>query len=544
LRAWLGGPSLLGGWFDLHEARLNPPLGYDTHWSRLIDAGLASLLALFKWYAEPLMAERLMRATWPLLWLLPTIAGMAAIAWRIAGRDAALVALLLALVGVPAYQQFTPGRIDHHNVQIALTLLIVAATAWSDRKPWAGVAAGALSGVALTIGFESLAYVAGCGAALALRYALDREAGRVLRSYGWALAGSALAGFLASVAPEHWTHTTCDAIALNSVLGAMVGGFGLVLATKVRLLDREQTGSRLVAMAAVGVSATAAFVLSDPRCVRGPFALVDPEIWPIWHAHVRELQPLASVIRTNPLTAAGIAAFPAAALAVAIVLVCDRMFRRDFGFLAAALAFALSVATTVVAVRGYSYAIWLGMPLVAALALRLFTVLRLKTLAARIVAALFLTPMALSSGAISIVYAIGLDDTDSFARPATRHCLATAAYAPLAQLPAGLVVTDISYGPFLLALTSHSVLAAPYHRLSIGLITAHRALASPPEEARSILTAAKADYVMVCGPRPPDGLAEPARSRSLWAFLRAGAIPSWLELVPGTQPFAVYRVRG
>ena len=61
-----------------------------------------------------------MRAWWPLLWLLPTIAGMAAIAWRIAGREAAMVALLLALAGVPAYQQFTPGRIDHHNVQIAL----------------------------------------------------------------------------------------------------------------------------------------------------------------------------------------------------------------------------------------------------------------------------------------------------------------------------------------------------------------------------------------------------------------------------------------
>ena len=29
------------GWFNLHEARLGPPDGYDTHWSRLIDAGLA-----------------------------------------------------------------------------------------------------------------------------------------------------------------------------------------------------------------------------------------------------------------------------------------------------------------------------------------------------------------------------------------------------------------------------------------------------------------------------------------------------------------------
>ena len=72
---------------------------------------------VFRMFVEPPDAERLMRAWWPLLWLMPTIAGMAAIAWRIAGREAAMVALLLAMVGVPAYQQFTPGRIDHHNVR-------------------------------------------------------------------------------------------------------------------------------------------------------------------------------------------------------------------------------------------------------------------------------------------------------------------------------------------------------------------------------------------------------------------------------------------
>ena len=156
LHDWLGGKGLLNGWFDLHQARMQPPEGYDTHWSRLIDAGLAGLLFLFGQFTDGASAERLMRAWWPLLWLWPTIAGMAAIAWRVAGREGATVALLLALVGVPAYQQFTPGRIDHHNVMIALTLLAAAATAWSDRKWWAGYVAGALSGIGLAIGFECL----------------------------------------------------------------------------------------------------------------------------------------------------------------------------------------------------------------------------------------------------------------------------------------------------------------------------------------------------------------------------------------------------
>ena len=44
LRSFLGGR----GWFDLHEPRLAPPVGYDTHWSRLVDGGLAGPLSVFR----------------------------------------------------------------------------------------------------------------------------------------------------------------------------------------------------------------------------------------------------------------------------------------------------------------------------------------------------------------------------------------------------------------------------------------------------------------------------------------------------------------
>ena len=540
LRAWLAGKEPLAGWFDLQQARLQPPLGYDAHWSRLIDAGLAGLLLIFKLAVDPLSAERLMRACWPLLWLLPTIAGMAAIAWRLAGREAATVALLLALVGVPAYQQFTPGRIDHHNVQIALTLLVAAATVWSDRKQWCAAAAGLLSGLALAIGFEGLLYLVVCGGALALRYVLDRNTGLALRNYGLALAASTALAFGVNVGPAHWTTSQCDAIAINNAAALIGASLALALAG---WLAHERALTRGFAVAGAGGVALAVLLVFEPRCMHGPFAMVDAAIWPIWHGHVRELQPLVAVFRVNPLTAVGIAAFPAAAVLAALVLAGEQKLRRDFGFLAAVAVFLVAAGTTVAAIRGYSYAMWLGMPLVAVVALRLFAALKLRTLAARLAAGLLLTPMAVSTGAITIAHATGLDDADSFARPASRHCFRTASYAALARLPAGLVVTDISYGPFMLALTPHSVMAAPYHRLSRGIVIAHSSLAAPPDEARRILTDAKVSYVMVCGSRPPDGLPEPARSRSLWGRLQAGAIPDWLAPVPGTLPFAVYRVR-
>ena len=537
MRAWLAGQ----GWFDLGQPRLQPPIGYDSHWSRLIDAGLAGLFLIFTPFTDALSAERLMRAWWPLLWLLPCIAGMVAIAWRIAGREAATVALLLALVGVPAYQQFTPGRIDHHNVQIALTLLAVAATVWSDRKRWCAIAAGAISGVALAIGFESLPYLAACGAAFALRSIADRDAAPALRDYGLALAAATCAAFLISVGPDRWTRSLCDAIALNGAAAAICGG--LILALSGFLAHRHAL-TRAASVAAAGCAAMAVLLLLEPRCINGPFAMVDAAIWPAWHDHVRELQPLASVLQVNPLTAVAIGAFPVAALVAACILLYQPNFRRDFGPLVTAAVFFCAAITMVAAIRAFSYATWLGMPLVAVLAVRLFAVFRLNTLVARFATSVMVTPMVLSAGAITVAYAAGLDDKDSFARPAMQPCFQNASYADLARLPPGLVVADISFGPYLLALTPHSVMAAPYHRLSEGIRVAHGALATPPDEARQILARARANYLMVCGSRPPDGLAESGRGGSLWGRLQAGAAPDWLARVPVAGPFAVYRIAG
>jgi hypothetical protein len=538
LRDWLGGQS----WFDLHQARMQPPEGYDTHWSRLIDAGLAGLLFLFRRFTDAASAERLMRAWWPLLWLLPTIAGMAAIAWRIAGREAATVALLLALVGVPAYQQFTPGRIDHHNVQIALTMLTVAATVWSDRWRWGATAAGLLTGAALTIGFEAVPYLAACGAVFALRYVLDPEASADLSAYGRWLTASAAAGFFATIGVQHWLRHSCDSIAVNTLAAVICGGLVLALAGWLKHPDRT---TRAFAIAGAGSLTAAVLVLIEPACAHDPFGMVDPAIWPVWLGEVREMQPLLAVLHKNPLTGAAIAAFPALAVLATLVMARQPAMRRDLGFLAAALVFLIAVGVTLGAIRAYSYAIWFGMPLVAAMALRLFAALRLQSIVARVATTLALTPLALSTGAITIALANGLNDTDSFDRPASKACTQSASYAPLAMLPPGIVATDVSYGPFLLALTPHSVLAGPYHHLSKGIMAAHWSLASPPNEARKVLAEQKVTYVMICGPRPPDGLAEPERSRSLWGRLRAGAIPDWLEPVeasPG-QAFAVYRMK-
>jgi hypothetical protein len=124
-------------------------------------------------------------------------------------------------------------------------------------------------------------------------------------------------------------------------------------------------------------------------------------------------------------------------------------------------------------------------------------------------------------------------------------CLLSTSYAQLASLPPGLVATDIDYGPFVLALTPHSVMSAPYHRLVGPIIAANDIFALPPAAAREVVARSKPDYLAVCDRHPLGGIGAAERDASLWGRLAAGDVPPWLEPVEATRnaPFVVYRVR-
>jgi len=538
------------GWFDLHEVRLDPPAGYDTHWSRLIDAGLAGLFLAFRSFAAPDLAEALMRAAWPLIWLFAGMGAVAALAWRIAGRNAALAALVVCACALPAFQHFKPGRIDHHNVQIALALAVVAAAAWSDRARHAAALAGALTGLAAAVGLESLPFLVIAAAALALRFVasggpadapMAPAAAGGLARYGLALAAGMLVAFLAGVAPAQWSRPACDAMAINWLVAAAAGGLGLAVAA--RLLPHATARKRLVAVAFVGLAAGLGFVLAEPRCIHGPFAMTDPAVKAIWLDQVDEMEPLVGFVRGFPLLGAWLCSFPLVGLLALLWLARGRDTRRDFGFLVAAAAFVVSVAATIGAEKVYSYAMWFAMPPVAALASRLVASPGWRAGLARFAAALVLTPTSVTAAALTVVQTVA---APSPARPGMVEraaCTRNDAYAPLARLPAGLVATDINYGPYVLALTPHAVVAAPYHRVVGGMLAAQAILAGPLDAARRAVAADRATYVAICGQRTSTGVV-PAVG-TLWAELDAGRMPSWLEEIPGSRDgqFRVFRVR-
>ncbi len=253
-----------------------------------------------------------------------------------------------------------------------------------------------------------------------------------------------------------------------------------------------------------------------------------------------------AIARTSPEVAAAIVVFPATAVIATLLLAREDALRRDFGFLACACELVVACALTLAVAKMCMYAIWLGMPLVAAVSLRLFARLGLENLAARAFAAMLLTPAVLSAGAIVAVHAAGYPAVEEHDDRILGGCFKTANYAQLARLPRGVVATEVDFGSFVLALTPHSAIAAPYHRLSDGIIAAHQFFALPPEGARGVLARFGATYVVTCGTRAPPGMSDAERKASLWGRLQARDLPNWLEPVPA-QPgevFEVYRITG
>jgi hypothetical protein len=540
LRDFLAGQ----GWFDLHQARLNPPLGYDSHWSRLIDAALAGLFTLFNLFADHPFAERLMTAVWPVLWLLPTIGAVAAIAWRLGGREAAVIVLLLAIFAIPGFQQFRPGRIDHHNVHITLALTATAAAVWSDRLRWCAWLAGGLSGLAIAIGFEAVAFYVLIGAGFAVRYIVDGARAAELRAYAVALAASTAASFLVTVGPGRWTTSVCDMIAINSAAAVMVASVGLIVGA--RFFTDTTWPMRFAAVAGAAVTALVVFVAFEPRCLEGPFGLVDSAIRPIWLDNVSEAQPLTRIMREAPLTAIAMASFPAAAL-LALFVTVRKSRRRDPGFLLAGATLLLAAVMTIAAIRIYSYAVWLGLPFVAVAITDVFAGLQIKSVVPKFLVALLITPAAVTMAALAVAQPATNDRPLDLNSPERQACVRQDSYAVLAALPAGLVAVDaLEWGPYVLAWTRQAVLAAPYHRIPAGIVASHQIFASAPDQAHRAINQNYVTYVVTCGSHAPEGIGAPQLAASLWTKLREGAVPGWLERVPQSRDAAleVYRVKG
>jgi len=517
------------GWWDQWVGRLQPPMGTYMHWSRLLDGALAGLIWLVERVTSPTLAELIVRFAWPLLWIFPVVVCGLLIARSLGGRAAVFVAVVLLATNIQLYVQFRPGRVDHHDIQIAMAVIAAACSLASARRTrWAGVA-GVAAGLGLAIGVEALAFQALIGASYALRLARNREEARPARAYGLALAIAAAAFYAIQTPPWRWSMSFCDAIGWNLVAALAVAGFGL--AAVATWGTKGDARLRIGLLALVGAVAAAVYLIADPQCLGGPFAAVDPRLRPFWFDKIQELQSWGQLIKTDRHDAIRVIVMTAMAVAAAIYLLAQEWRRPSAATLLAVALVAVAAWAAAHAYRMQDYIYWFGVPVLAA---------ALSDLAQRYLRGLMLPTLTASALLSPIVNLTSLIQPKKAAAntAADDVCYDVAAYRPLAALPPGLVLGEIDLGPFILAETKDSALAAPYHRMSWGILAAHDALGAAPADAAAKVRALNVRYIVECPSNPLR--VGPA---SFEASLRKGPPPQWLTKVSAQgDVLQVYRV--
>jgi len=541
VRDFIAGQS----WYDLTAHRLNTPFGAEIHWSRLVDLPLALLVMAF----TPLLgADTAMVAAgyvWPMFLLAVLLWLSARLAQRLVGPEGVLPALVLPILSPAVTAEFTPGRVDHHNLVILLTL----ATAWAGveavRRPRFAILGGFFAATALAIATESLPSIAAAILVSGLLWVFDASKAATMRIFGVSFAVATAAHLAIYRPPSRWLEAACDVLSPVYVAVALAVAAAFTIASLVP--TPRAAWQRLALLAVLGVAGMGAVILAYPQCLAGPYGALDPWLQANWIAGIIEAKPWTSSIFELPAYAVAVGA-PAllGSLVVMYRLWSVNEGRAEWGAL---LVFLLLAAVIMLAqIRGARLAVMPAMPAAA----WLIVAARKRYLAnPRFVPILGLAGswLAFSGLVLALVVAAfvavvpGRAQQVAEARAGKEPCLVPSAFADLAAMAPERLMAPIDLGAHLLLYTPHDVVAAPYHRNQGGVRDAFRFFNDSIDDAHGILVERGIGLVVIC---PDMAELRGIRGRADDSFvnlLAAGRLPAWLAAVPNSGPLQVFAVR-
>ncbi|RUU54865.1 GtrA family protein [Mesorhizobium sp. M2C.T.Ca.TU.002.02.1.1] len=535
------------GWFDLHQYRMGLEGGFVMHWSRLVDAPIAGIaLAASALTGSRPLGEDAAQVLWPALLFWSTLFFTARAARSFGGGGAVLPAILIGAAGYYFIGIYDPGALDHHSVQLMLTMASLALLLEAPSRRWAALLSGLCAALTLAVGMETVPYVATIGLCVALLFVADPGGERTIaRDFGLGFAGVAALVFVATVPPSAWGAAQCDAFSVAQFFVAAIAGAGLAVIASV-VPAAGSWRRRLGSLAALGAVLGLVVAVLFPQCLSAPYASLDPRLKELWLDHIDEAQSLFTLIVRDPARVAARYATPL----VAIILMALRLrrggWRRQDSLVAALLAVAFAVGAW--QVRGTTFSIAFAVvPLSAWIAkwrARAETSASLGV-ALRLVAVWLVSINPVWTGvAAAASVAFEKDSLATDGATTDRTCEKKASFAPLGGMSDTTVLTISNLGAPVLAYSGHRVFAGPYHRNVAGNLLALDAFLGSADDARAIVEAHRVGLVAVCPGNVETMILTRKAPQGFLAGLLRGAVPDWLEPVSEKgSPIELYRVR-
>ena len=535
--------ALLKGqdWYDLRQYRLNPPFGADIHWSHLVDLPIAALILIFKPFLGGAIAEKIAIALAPIIPLAVVFVGLGLTVRRLVAPASFIVAASIFLCSYTALLMFMPTRIDHHGWQLAMLTLMLAGLA-DPKQMRGGLTVGIATTLSLVIGLEMLLYLAIGGAAVAMRWIMDKDQHIRLRSYGGSLAIGVALGF-AGFASYANRVPRCDALTPAWLSVMVLAGLLLVALSFVRA---EKITHRFVLAGIAGAFALGFLGLAWPDCLGRP-EQVSPELERLWLANISEAKPL---YKQNLPTILSVSVLVIGLFGSFWALWRERMNERGAAWASVALLSLLSALMLLWQTRAAASALMFAVPGATALGWALIPRLRAHH---NVLVRVFGTTAAfmLVSG-LWAQLVIGQIPNPKVATPrmklvtkANSTCPTIPALRPIALIPKATIMTFVDLGPRLITMTHHNAIAGPYHRNGAVILDIHKVFRGEPNEARTIMKRHGASMLLICPNMSESTIYATQNPKGFYAQLAKGQVPDWLEPValPARSPYKLWRVK-
>jgi hypothetical protein len=537
VRALLNGQ----GWYDLRQYKLNPPMGFDIHWSRLVDLPIAAIELVVRPFTSVFVAEQTAAALAPLIPLWVAMVGMGLAVRRLVAPQSFAIGAVLILCCSSAMQMFSPLRVDHHGWQLAMLVLTVAGLADRDKLR-GGLTMGLSSAASLTIGLELMPFLVIAGVASVLRWVWDHDEAIRLRGYALALAGGCALGYAGFTS---WDSSVARCDVLSPVwLSTMVAAG--VLAFALSYLKATDTRVRLGAAIVGGGILAVAFALVWPQCLGRP-EQISPELATKWFNNIREAKPLY----TQPwMIFTLVVALPVIGVIGSFWAAWRARAEGRFGAWApVALVSLVSLllvlwqtrqasAAQLMAVPGATWLIWYLVPKLRAsgsMLVRTFGVV-----AVVLVITGTLVPMVLGRLPAAPETARG----KAIGR-ANSRCTTIPALAPIAALPPTTIFSFVDMGPRIITITPQKAVAGPYHRNGAAILDVHHAFDGTPDDAHAIMVKHGATLLLTCPNMSESTIYRSRSPNGFYSQLSKGTRFAWLEpmVLPKDSPFMLWRIR-
>ncbi|MGX5843903.1 GtrA family protein [Mesorhizobium sp. ArgA1] len=536
------------GWFDLHQYRMGLEGGFVMHWSRLVDAPLAAIvLAAHALTGSMAMAEAIAQVLWPALLFFLAVFFTARAARGFAGPGAVLPAIVVGGAALHFIGIFSPGALDHHNVQLTLTMASLSLLLEAPARRWAALFSGLCAALTLAVGMETVPYVATIGVCISLLFVVDPggEAG-IARDFGLGFAGVSALVFVTTIPPSAWRQAQCDAFSTVQFVVAAIAGLGLAAITSFKA-SSGTVSRRLISLGLLALGLGGVVVALFPQCLAAPYANVDPRFKEFLLDHIDEAQSMFNLMVNEPASVAARYATPLVALVLMALRLRGSWRRQD------SLVGALLVAAFIVSawqVRGSTFSIAFAViPLSAWIATwrERARITPSRSVSLRMAAAwlvsvnvVWTAAAAATSAALEAKVTAAAKDADADA-----PCERKASFDALSRLPDTTVLAISNLGSPILAYSGHRAFSGPYHRNIAGYLLALDAFLGSADQAKTIVAEHDVGLVALCRGSAETKMLTAKAPQGFLAGLVRDSVPDWLEPIAETRgnPVELYRVR-